>query len=105
MLVLRKGELDDDDDEAERIFGEEVNVTVEGKRHLGAVIGSKNYKDQFCNEKISKWKEELETLVDGSQRVNHNQPISHLQRDTSINLPTSCEQSSLLKTTLILLMK
>ena len=32
--------------EAERIFGEKVNVTIEGKRHLGAVIGAKNYKDQ-----------------------------------------------------------
>ena len=40
--------------EAERLFGGEVNVTIEGKRHLGAVIGSKNYKDEFCNEKISK---------------------------------------------------
>ena len=36
-------------DEAERVFGDEVNITTEGKRHLGAVIGSKEYKDQYLN--------------------------------------------------------
>ena len=32
-------------DEAQRIFGEEVHITTNGKRHLGAGIGSKDYKD------------------------------------------------------------
>lgn len=41
--------------EAERVFGDEVNITTEGKRHLGAVIGSKEYKDQFCSEKLFKF--------------------------------------------------
>ena len=27
-------------DEAKRVFGEEVNITTEGQRHFGAVIGS-----------------------------------------------------------------
>ena len=27
-------------DEAKRVFGDELNVTTEGQRHLGAVIGS-----------------------------------------------------------------
>ena len=35
---------------------------MEGKRHLGAVIGSKEYKDAYCNEKVSKWGEELHLL-------------------------------------------
>ena len=30
---------------AEQIFGEEVNITTEGKRHLGFIMGSKEYKD------------------------------------------------------------
>ena len=50
--------------EAKLLFGKEVNITGEGKRHLGAVIGSKDYKDIFCSEKISKSEEELETLVE-----------------------------------------
>ena len=30
-------------DEAELVFGEEVRITTEGQRHLGAVIGSQEY--------------------------------------------------------------
>ena len=33
-------------DEAEFVFGEGVRITTECKRHLGAVIGSQEYKDQ-----------------------------------------------------------
>ena len=58
--------------EAKLLFGEEVNITCEGKRHLGAVIRSKDYKDIFCGEKISKLKEELETLV----KIAKSQPQS-----------------------------
>ena len=32
-------------DEAKRVFGNEVNITTEGQRHLGAVIGSQEFKD------------------------------------------------------------
>ena len=35
-LIKKSQELAD---EAERVFGDEVNITTEGKRHLGAVIG------------------------------------------------------------------
>ena len=34
------------EDEAELVFGEEVRITTEGQRHLGAAIGSQEYKDQ-----------------------------------------------------------
>ena len=50
------------EDKAERVFGDEVNVTKEGKRHLGAVIGSKEYKDQYCAEKVQGWRGEISTL-------------------------------------------
>ena len=32
--------------EAKLVFGEGVRITTEGQRHLGAVIGSQEYKDQ-----------------------------------------------------------
>ena len=57
-------------DEAQRIFGNEVNITVDGKRHLGDVIGSKEYKDQYCKEKVSTWRQEIETLSE----IATNQP-------------------------------
>ena len=47
---------------AEQVFGDSVKITTDGKRHLGAVIGSKEYKDAYCNEKIDDWKHELEIL-------------------------------------------
>ena len=49
-------------DEAKWVFGEEVNITTEGQRHLGAVIGSQEFKDQCCREKVLRWKGELKTL-------------------------------------------
>ena len=33
-------------DEAKRVFGDEVNITTEGQRLLGAVIGSHKFKGQ-----------------------------------------------------------
>jgi len=48
--------------EAETVFRGDVNVITEGKRHLGAVIGSKSYKHQYFKEKVSKWEEELKLL-------------------------------------------
>ena len=33
-------------DEAELVFGEGVRITTEGQRHLGAVIGCQECKDQ-----------------------------------------------------------
>ena len=33
-------------DEAKRVFGDEVSATTEGLRHLGAVIGYQEFKDQ-----------------------------------------------------------
>ena len=39
-----------------------INITTEGKRHLGAVIGSESYKEQYISEKINEWKDELHVL-------------------------------------------
>ena len=44
------------------MFGDKVNITNEGQRHLGVVIASQEYKDQYCEEKILIWKEEIERL-------------------------------------------
>ncbi|CAB4020077.1 Hypothetical predicted protein [Paramuricea clavata] len=57
-------------EEAKKVFGEEVNVTTEGHSHLGAVIGSKDYKDQYCGDKVLKWKKEIEALSE----IAKNQP-------------------------------
>ena len=39
-----------------------INVTTEGKRHLGAVIGSNNFRTKYVNEKVTDWCNELKIL-------------------------------------------
>ena len=53
------------------MFGDAVNITLEGRRHLGAVIGSKEFKDQYCQEKVDKWLREMESLAEISKSQPH----------------------------------
>ena len=39
-----------------------LKVTSPGKRHLGAVIGFQDYKNDYVNNLVTTWKTELETL-------------------------------------------
>ena len=56
---------------AKEIFGDSVNITSEGKRHLGAVIGSEEYKKVFCEEKVNSWVRELTTLCEIAETHPH----------------------------------
>ena len=67
-LIVKSGELAK---EAKRVFGEEVNITTEGQRHLGAVIASQEYKDQYCEEKVWAWKEEIERFSEIAKSQPH----------------------------------
>ena len=58
-------------DEAKGVFGDEVNITTEGQRHLGAVIGSQECKDQYCREKVLGWKGKLEALSEIARSQPH----------------------------------
>ena len=53
------------------MFCNEVNITLEGRRHLGAVIGSKEFMNQYCQEKIDKWLREMESLTEISKSQPH----------------------------------
>ena len=66
-LIVKTSELAES---AKKVFGDEVNITLEGRRHLGAVIGSKEFKDQYCQEKVDKWLREMESLAE----INKSQP-------------------------------
>ena len=39
-----------------------INITIEGKRHLGAAIGTTDFKNEYINEKVKKWCNEIITL-------------------------------------------
>ena len=60
-LIVKSEELAK---EAQNMFGESVNITTAGKRHLGAVIGSKEYKDEYCIDKVKTWSDELKKLAE-----------------------------------------
>ena len=52
---------------AKELFGDEANgvkFTVEGKRHLGAAIGSIDFKEKYVNEKVEKWVNDVTQLAD-----------------------------------------
>ena len=55
---------------AENIFTETgISITTEGKRHLGAAIGSPTFIEEFVSHKVELWTEEMEKLaaIAGSQ--------------------------------------
>ena len=66
-LIVKSAEIES---QAKHIFGNTVNITLEGKRHLGAVIGSQQYKDEYCADKVDKWLSELRNLCE----ISLNQP-------------------------------
>ena len=52
-------------DAAVSIFlGSGVLITAEGKRHLGAALGTTSFVSSFVNQNVSVWKHELEVLAD-----------------------------------------
>ena len=44
------------------IANSRMNVTAEGKRHLGAVIGSTEYRDEYLKDLLKDWDNQLTTL-------------------------------------------
>ena len=42
--------------------GSGINITIEGKRHLGAAIGSQDFRVKYANAKVEEWCKELKSL-------------------------------------------
>ena len=49
---------------AEIFDGTNINITCEGKRHLGAAIGTREFHQEYAEKKISKWCSEVERLAE-----------------------------------------
>jgi hypothetical protein len=50
-------------EETKHLFGNsEIKITTAGKRHLGAVIGTPEYKDVYLNEKVQEWCTRIKSL-------------------------------------------
>ena len=40
----------------------EVKITIDGERHMGAVIGSKDFKERYVTNKVNKWVNDVTEL-------------------------------------------
>lgn len=48
-----------------------VIITKEGQRHLGAVIGTEEFKKEYIGEKVNEWAKEVEVLSDMARTEPH----------------------------------
>ena len=52
------------EEKARTIFGETgVKISTSGERHMGAVIGSSEFKEEYVSAKVQKWIEDIEELA------------------------------------------
>ena len=63
-LIVKSDEVTE---EARAVFGDSVNITTDGKLHLGAVIGSANYKQEYCEDIVQNRVSQLKRLCEISQ--------------------------------------
>ena len=58
-LIVKKTSLE----KATQIFAHtDIQITTEGRKHLGAIVGSEEYRDLYIDEKITGWIDEICTL-------------------------------------------
>ena len=48
----------------EAFKGTAINVTVQGQRHLGAAVGSREYFEEYVNDKVTSWISEITKLAE-----------------------------------------
>ena len=62
----------DEREQAEEVFRDTgVKITIEGERHMGAVIGSQEYKESYVMNKVAKWVQDVEELANIAQDEPH----------------------------------
>ena len=68
-LIAKNDEIIDKETE---LFGvSTLKFTSEGKRHLGAALGSNNFREQYSQEKVRVWCQEMETLSEYAKTQSH----------------------------------
>ena len=59
-------------EEAKQLFqNTPINITTDGKRHLGAAIGSSQSKSDYMDEKVKKWCDEISVLSEIAKSQPH----------------------------------
>ena len=62
-----------------------INITTAGKRHLGAALGSNDYKMSYIDEKVSEWCKRLTKLSDIAKSQPHCNVFSTMAVGLSID--------------------
>ena len=53
------------EEEARELFaGTAINATTEGQKHLGAALGSRSYLEEYVNDKVVDWVNEVKRLAE-----------------------------------------
>ena len=61
LIVKNRADLE----RAQELFeGDGVNITLNGERHIGAVIGSDEFRVKYINTKVEKWIKDIEKLAE-----------------------------------------
>ena len=50
-------------DQARELFGTQVKITLEGKRHIGAALGAEEFACNFIKDKVEAWVGDVQELV------------------------------------------
>ena len=48
-----------------------INITTEGKRHLGAALGNSSFCDEYIKLKVNDWCSEMEKLCEFAKSQPH----------------------------------
>ena len=67
------------EEHARKVFKDTaINITTEGHKHLGAVIGSRAYLNEYITEKVTSWANEVATLAEFALSQPHVMLLSSL---------------------------
>ena len=74
-LIVKEDKLG----KARNLFNDSnVYITIEGKRHLGAVIGNNEYREEYLKDLVNDWNNQLVLLSSIAPKANHRLFIQHL---------------------------
>ena len=81
ILIVKEGFVEK---AKEAFHGTDITITTQGERHMGAVIGSTEFKEEYVSEKVTKWVqqdiEELTLIAKDEPQValsSYTKAISH----------------------------
>ena len=87
-LIVKEDKLG----EARNVFNDSnVYITIEGKRHLGAVIGSNEYREEYLKDLVNDWNNQLvllSSIAESQPQTAYSAFVSHFKSKLSYFMGT-----------------